>query len=398
MPLLLVVIITLIQDGTFKLIKDNKISMLVVDKDLGEEGDKLVGMLRKSGMFTITEDSLVKHGEMRSELLKQNHNIGIYIPQNFSRNLKAKASNISSLFLTDLGIKESSGNAKLKDSTTIDFYHDPVLQDNYCYSLIGVIQTSLQVLGNNLLVESMYSEIGSGTIPDSLKQVIGNSQITITKTAATNANFDIMPNATQHNVPAWTVFAMFFMVVSLGSNIVAERRSGSFIRLKTMPSSFSIVLFSKMAVYLAAAVLQVLLIFSVGKFLFPFIGLTPLTIPNDLAGLSAVVIMSGLAAVSYALLIGSLSKTEEQANGFGAVSIIIFAALGGIWVPVFVMPGYLKTMSLFSPLYWCLEGFYTVFLKGGSWSELLKIGQYLLLFIVACMAIVFANLKRSKII
>lgn len=398
MPLLLVVIITLIQDSTFKLVKENKISMLVVNRDAGAQGKKLTEMLAHSGMFTITTDSTIAKSSIKSELLKQNRNVALYIPENFSDNLRQKASEIGTLFLTDLGVKDSASKSKPVKLTAIDFFHDPVLQDNYCYSIIGVVQSYLQLIENNLMVENMYTEMGDGKTPASLKNVLSQNQVAITKTAATNANFDIMPNATQHNVPAWTVFAMFFMVVSLGSNIVAERNNGSFIRLKTMPTNFWMVLSSKMGVYLFAAILQVVLIFSVGKWLFPLIKLTPLTLPNDLMGLSTVVLLSGLAAVSYALLVGSLAKTQEQANGFGAVSIIIFAALGGIWVPVFVMPGYLKTISQFSPLYWCLEGFYTVFLKGGSWNELLKVALFLLSFTGACLLVVFGSLKRSKII
>ena len=398
MPLLLVVIITLIQDSTFKLVKENKISMLVVNQDSGDQGKKLTEMLAHSGMFTITTDSVISKVSIKSELLKQNRNVALYIPENFSENLRQKASEIGNLFLNDLGVKDSLSKSKSVKLTSIDFFHDPVLQDNYCYSIIGVVQSYLQLIENNLMVENMYAEMGYGKTPGNLKNVLTKNQVAITKTAATNANFDIMPNATQHNVPAWTVFAMFFMVVSLGSNIVAERKNGSFIRLKTTPTSFWLVLSSKMGVYLLAAILQVLLIFSVGKWLFPLINLTPLTLPNDLIGLSAVVILSGLAAVSYALMVGSLAKTQEQANGFGAVSIIIFAALGGIWVPVFVMPSYLKAISHFSPLYWCLEGFYTVFLKGGSWNELLKVALFLLSFIGACLLVVFGSLKRNKII
>ena len=398
MPLLLVVIITLIQDSTFKLITDNKISMLVVNKDKGEQSQKLLGLLSSSGMFSITTDSLADKNSIKTELLKQKRNIAIYIPENFSKSLNEKASNIGNLFLADLGVKDSSSYTAINNSISIDFFHDPILQDNYCYSIMGVIKSHLNIVENNLMVEKMYSEMGEGNTPKDLKNLITTNQVTISKIVATNANFDVLPNATQHNVPAWTVFAMFFMVVSLGSNIVAERRNGSFIRLKATPTSFWLVLLSKMIVYLAAAILQVILIFSFGKWLFPLINLTARTLPSNWLGLVIIILPSGLAAVSYALLVGSISKTEEQANGFGAVSIIIFAALGGIWVPVFVMPGYLKIISNFSPLYWCLEGFYTVFLKGGGVQMLIQIILPLLIFIGGCLGTVYFTLKRHKII
>jgi ABC-2 type transport system permease protein len=34
---------------------------------------------------------------------------------------------------------------------------------------------------------------------------------------------DIMPNSVQHNVPAWALFAIFFIVVPLSINLVKEK-------------------------------------------------------------------------------------------------------------------------------------------------------------------------------
>jgi len=191
---------------------------------------------------------------------------------------------------------------------------------------------------------------------------------------------------------------MFFMVVSLGSNIVKERVNGSFLRLKTMPTSFMLVMFSKMSVYVLVAILQVILTFSMGIWILPRIGLPELTLPTDLIAFTLVVFMSSMAAVSYALMIGSIARTQEQANGFGAVSIIIFGAIGGILVPTFVMPSYMQMVSNFSPLHWCLEGFYILFLKGGSWQELRSVFLFLGIFILICQLCTYFKLKIEKII
>jgi ABC-2 type transport system permease protein len=191
---------------------------------------------------------------------------------------------------------------------------------------------------------------------------------------------------------------MFFMVISLGTNIVKEKINGSFIRLKTMPTSFAAILFSKVMVYLLVAIIQVTVIFSVGIFLFPFINLPKLVLPDNMLLFLFVVILCSYTAVCFALMIGIISKTVEQANGVGAVSVIIFAALGGIWVPVFVMPDYLQVISRFSPLYWCLDGFYVLFLKGGNWNELYKVIISLTVFIVIFQAVTFHKLKIDKIL
>jgi len=63
-------------------------------------------------------------------------------------------------------------------------------------------------------------------------------------------NVEIKPNTVQHNVPAWTLFAIFFIVVPLSVNIVNEKNQGTFVRLRTNPVSYSMVLGGKIIVYL----------------------------------------------------------------------------------------------------------------------------------------------------
>ncbi len=205
-------------------------------------------------------------------------------------------------------------------------------------------------------------------------------------------------NSTQHNVPAWTIFAMFFMVVSLGSNIVSEKINGSFIRLKSIPSSFGFVLSTKIVTYLIAAFLQVFVIWGITFFLFPLIGLPPLTLPASLGLTFLSLLLIALAAISYAVMIGTFANTKEQANGFGASSIIIFAALGGLWIPVFIMPDVFKTLSKISPLHWCLDVFYKLFLSGGDISKLLPVYLVLALFIFTCFLISFVGLKTKNLL
>ena len=60
MPLLLVITITLIQDGTFKSIKQNKIPIILVDKDKGEVAQNILKNLKSSNMFELTEQSSEK--------------------------------------------------------------------------------------------------------------------------------------------------------------------------------------------------------------------------------------------------------------------------------------------------------------------------------------------------
>ncbi len=141
---------------------------------------------------------------------------------------------------------------------------------------------------------------------------------------------------------------------------------------------------------------QLLTIGLIGMFVFPLIDLPKLELPGNVGAILVVALLSGMAAVSYAVTIGVFSKTQEQANGFGAISIIIFAAIGGIWVPSFAMPAYLQSVGQISPLHWCLNGFYVLFLKGGAWKELQSTLVFLGLVITGCQLLVYLKLKAQR--
>jgi ABC-2 type transport system permease protein len=80
-----------------------------------------------------------------------------------------------------------------------------------------------------------------------------------------------------------------------------------------------------------------------------------------------------------------VATTHEQAATFGSVSVIILAALGGLWVPVFMMPGAMQAISNLSPLNWGLEGFYRIFLHGEGILGVWKYAGWLLLFFAGTM-------------
>ena len=294
----------------------------------------------------------------------------------------------------------SEDSVKAAESTTITnliVYFDPVLQENYQYTLKTNLQTLLSGMENQVLLRKLFKEMGYDAIPEHIaSKMTGEQTAIVAKQASINGKTAVVPNATQHNVPAWSIFAMFFMVVSLGGNIVKERNSGSFVRLLTIPPSFSLTLISKMVLYLGVAISQLALLFAIGYWIFPFLELPALQMPGSIFQLFVVALLSGMAAVSYAVLIGTYAKTQEQANGFGAISIVIFAAIGGIWVPTFVMPTYLQNIALISPLHWCLEGFYSLFLKNGDWNSLSFSIIFLSLFTIICQILSFAKLKSQQ--
>lgn len=395
LPVLLVFIITIIQDSAFKIVENKKITLLVNNQDKGSLGKKLISGLEQTAMFEITTDSIFTIKNIRQKIDNKEFISAINIPENFTKQIRNKSKHLGDILLQDFGLTVPDSEKFFYDNKLL-FLHDPVLQEQYCFSIMNLIQVQLNTIETMDMINGLYSEMETGKNAEGLLDSLKYLQTKIIRVNASDVTRNSIPNSTQHNVPAWTIFAMFFMVISLGSGIVKEKNSGSFVRIKLMPISFYKILISKQIIYLLLAIIQMLILFSIAYFIFPIIGLPRLEIPRNIFALMLITILSGFTALSYALMIGAWSKTYEQASGFGAVSIIIFAAIGGIWVPTFVMPAYMQNLSLISPLNWCLESFYILFLKNGNWNSLAPQLVLMLIMSLIFQLAAFVKLRNYK--
>lgn len=251
---------------------------------------------------------------------------------------------------------------------------------------------------NKEVLKSLYFSLNETILPDSLENDLMNNQMAINEIPISRDGSRNIPNASQHNVPAWTVFAMFFIVISLGGSVVREKLNGSFVRLKTLPTNYLVALISKQLTYLFVTFVQAVVVFSIGIWLFPSMGLPKLNLPADITGVVIVTFICGWCAVSYAIMIGVFAKTQEQANGIGAVSIVLMAAVGGLLVPSFAMPESFQFVMKLSPLHWCLEAYYGLFLEGGKLKDVVLNILPLLGITFVIQLITLYGLKRKNLI
>lgn len=399
MPILLVIVITAIQNSTFELVNDNKVPLLLCNKDGGEASIQLVTAIDKIGMFSLKQ---VTGNTSDQQIIDRMHAkdalVAIVIPSDYSTKTLEKAKNIAAKALNDFGLPADSLSTREGRVDAITLYYHPVLQQSFKSSIQGALRSALQLVESRQIVRSLYYSINEKELPAKLENEIINEPVAITEKAVSRDGSRSLPNASQHNVPAWTIFAMFFVVISLGSGVVREKLNGSFVRLKTLPTNYLVALISKQITYLAVTMFQAVVIFSIGVWLFPHMGLPALNLPSDLAGLFIVSLICGWCAVSYAICIGVFAQTQEQANGFGAVSIIIFAAIGGLLVPSFAMPQSFQVIMKLSPLHWCLEAFYGLFLEGSNLKDILVNIIPLIAITVLIQVIALWRLKTKNLI
>jgi ABC-2 type transport system permease protein len=408
MPVLLVLIVTSMQNSTFELVNKNKVPLLICNRDTGSTSLQFVQAIDKIGLFSLVEvPGSQDDSAIRTRLQAKKALLAVVIPADFTARIGVKTKRLAGKALKSFGLEDStragSGRSVGKDTVEpgagdITLYYHPVLQESFRRSAQGALYSALQVVESKQLLKTIYFSINDAPLPDSLENELLTNRTTINEIPVSRDGSRNIPNASQHNVPAWTIFAMFFVVLSLGSGIVREKLNGSFVRLKTLPTNYLVALLSKQITYLGVTMAQAALIFAIGIWVFPVMGLPRLELPADWLGLILVSLLCGWCAVSYAICIGVFAQTEEQANGFGALSIVILAAIGGLMVPDFAMAGSFRTAMKFSPLHWCLEAYYGLFLEGGKlrdvWANVLS----LLLIIAGLQGFTLWGLKRKNLI
>lgn len=172
-------------------------------------------------------------------------------------------------------------------------------------------------------------------------------------------------NATQQNIPAWLIFAMFFISLPIATVVLYEQQQSTLLRLRSMGMSVSVWLLAKLAPYFLINIIQFVFLLLIGIYALPLLGGEALSLHAVSFGALLILVLAvSIAALGFASLIACVSKSIEQATILAGTSNILFAAIGGIMVPKFVMPEPLQTMVYFSPMGWGLDAFLGVLALG----------------------------------
>lgn len=395
MPLLLILIVTFVQDGAYKAISKEKTSILLVDNDKGEISHKIKEILNNSDIFNIvTQQNNLPINEVQAQqkVLKGEYLMAIIIPENLSLIIKNQVSNnVNNIINTFTGDKNQSIENKGVINNEIRLYFDPTLQISFKENIKINIDKIIYSIENQYIYEAFQQQLEVENIELSQK-IISFKEIN----PKVNQEEEKLPNSVQHNVPAWALFAIFFIVIPLSSNIVKEKLQGTGLRVFTSPQSYSFFLLGKIITYLIISVLQFILMLLVGLYFFPLLGLPALDISGKLLLLLFVAMASGLSAISIGILLGTLASTQEQSAPLGATLTVILAAIGGIWVPVFAMPHIMQIISKISPMHWALQAFYDILLRDGNFLLILPKVSLLLGFSIVCFLIAIYYEKIRK--
>jgi ABC-2 type transport system permease protein len=397
MPVALILVMTLIQDSAFKSINEKGIPVVFVDNDNDSLGYQIKQGLLSTDLCYVSDsiDGKPANSESAKKAVSEGKFlIGIVIPKGATASIRK---NVSAMVSETLNGTDSLQNQQ--DSVEITILIDPVAKKSFLTAVTSNLREFISEIKTKIMFQTFSEQIAE-VIPDknnAPKNSYQRSQIIRYKEVfASTAAEQIVPNAVQHNVPAWTIFAMFFIAIPLSNSILKEKTEGSVFRLHTMPTPYLLLINGKILVYVLVCLIQFLLMLAVGKFLLPQMGLPALVLGNSMMGIFILTLATAFAATGFGVTVGTLATTDHQAAIMGSLSILLLSALGGIWVPSYVMPEVMRNISAWSPLNWSLEGFYKLFLRGGQVVDILPEAFKLMLFFFATMAISYIYNRKKR--
>jgi ABC-2 type transport system permease protein len=188
-------------------------------------------------------------------------------------------------------------------------------------------------------------------------------------------------------VAGFTVLFVFLSAQVTARSFYDEKKTGSFRRLLAAPLRKWELLAGKLLPNLLLTAIQVVVIFAVGYFFLPLIGLGKVTLGQSPWAWAVVSLVVALCSTSLGVFIVSLAQSEAQVTGLSTAVLWVAGILGGSFIPVFMLPSIMSAIGRFTPHYWANQAYYDVLVRGFDLSQVLPSIAVLLAFSAVFFAI-----------
>ncbi len=373
MPVGFVLVMTTALGGLFTR-DQSAISVLVVNEDRGNISTQIIDGLKAAKGFKVEtewEGQPLSTAKAEELIISRKRQLAVIFPTDFSRNI--------------LGSASPSPNLQ-SPAATIQLMLDPSLSQQFTGPIIGTLQGLLAQALTPVGIEHFLEQAAPGMTQEQRQAIVAQAQqemstgVSIQQVAPPGMPVRQLPNTTQQNVPSYALFGVFFICQVIGLSFIHEKQEGTFRRLLVAPISKSALLIGKLLPYYLVNLIQIVLIFAAGIWIVPLLGNPPLNLGAHPEGLIVVSLATAAAASGLGLLVAALVRTPEATGGLGALIAVMMAAIGGCFVPVFVMPNFMQTLSKIVPHAWALQGYQDVLIRGYGIGKVMPEVGVLLIF------------------
>ena len=254
----------------------------------------------------------------------------------------------------------------------VEMYFDPVIDAGY------------KIAARSLII-SLTVEVVMGI--DNLEMVVADL---VTEKKKPNKEF---PTPLQQNVPAYAIFAMFFIAIPMSVGFLKEKKDGTLQRLFTYPVNTNLVILGKIVPYYIINVFQFILMMLVGVYVMSHIISFSFNLGEHRWHMIPVTIVVAAATTGYGVLVAAFAKTTEQASTLAATGAVLMAVFGGIMMPHILMPLMMKKLAMISPMYWAHQAYLDIFLRDASFGDILPRLIILTVFAGICFYIAGRRVK-----
>jgi ABC-2 type transport system permease protein len=175
---------------------------------------------------------------------------------------------------------------------------------------------------------------------------------------------------TQVTVAGFLVLFAFLTAQATAQSIHDEKKVGSFRRLLAAPMSRAELLAGKMLPNFVTTLAQIIVILAAAVYLFPLVGMDKLSLGKDLVALVVLSVMVALCSSSIGVLIAALARTESQVSSISSVGLWVMGALGGAFMPTFLLGGFIEAISKLVPHSWAATAYYDLLLRGKGLADI----------------------------
>lgn len=181
-------------------------------------------------------------------------------------------------------------------------------------------------------------------------------------------------NGYAHSFAGMIVQFILFMAIDAGISVLLARKQGIWKRLLAAPIGLNTLIVARALSCALIAFVVTALIYVVAVTLFK------VQILGSMLGLIAIALSFALMTASFGLLIAAFGKTPEAARGISIFATLLMVMLGGAWVPSFMFPTWLQSITLYIPTRWAVDGFDAMTWRGLGFDAALPNVSVLLAF------------------
>ncbi len=345
---------------------DNKpanIPIAITDLDQSELSAKIVAAMRADSAFTLSEASeeealaQVKAGKLHASVTlpagfgakagnalfgsRDKPQIVLNYDPSQSMVLPLLRGLLTQHVMQTVSQAAFSGAAPMMKSMREQVLKNPQLPAGQRDELVSMFDSIAKVQERAALALGAASAPAAGpsfSVPFSTREVEASSQP------------ETHYNSYAHSFAGMGVQFILLMGVDMAIGLLLMRRHGLWKRLRAAPLSRSKLLGSRIASTALIALIVFAVIYAVAMAAFG------VRIDGSVFGFVAVLVAFALLTASFGLLIAALGKTPEATRGLAILTTLLLVMLGGAWVPSFIFPAWLQTLSLFVPTRWAIDG------------------------------------------